>query len=1219
MESTIYSGIDLYDVIQKYGIYRFDSDKNTTLKCLEFNSSNFEGFYENGNNTSTETIRIYEDADLIDSTIPVKALEYKSIMHLKDFNATLDDYPYDGYYALNLFGEQYVSLSADSPYMITRLLLDNNNTYTVSTGESIDLGEGYTFRIIMFDVTGEKIWVELDKSNEFIESGIMDLTEPNGTTWLCGLDINYEDEVVVFGVHALKNNSSSITIDGLWLTDCEHILLMECGDEFGNLEVETIDSNSVSMRNYIPIPLERNTIMGIVNDISFEVLDTNNFSFQLVKGLENEFTTNSTPMSMIYNPQSSLYFKGDVIDFEGTGFDFDGNITAYKWTSSIDGHLSDMRSFSTDDLTVGNHTIYFSVQDDSGKWSDEKSTSLVVGDINITINATFESQFGGKMKNAGVSGNYACVSQGKNIIIVDISDSSNPKEVSRLPTSTTAGVIELAGNYAYIADSDLLIVNISNPNSPIIESNYSIESSITDVFISDTYAYVASYSGLKILDITNPELPILVGNYTAPIYDVSVNENYAYVFEEFEDNFSIINISNPTSPSIESFCYFPYSALENFVYGNYSYVAAGDDGLIIVNISNPMYPEIVGICDAINDASDVSVLGNYAYVADNSNGLLTIDVSNPTKPALISKYQSVYSSGLLSIDISGNYAYAADNNYGFVVFDISNPTSPMFAGKYDTLVNLWNVVVSDDYAYTTTGADGFVIVNISNPTYPKITSSSYSGTSGYNHFTISNDYAYLADGPYYVSIVDISNPFNATYVSSLETNGYAYDVTVSGNYAYVADTSGLLIFDVSNPLASKLVGTYETSGTATRVSILNDHAYVIAETGIRTRELLVIDITNPGTPVLLGNCDVAKGCSEIAVYKGYVYLDSVYSGLITVDATDPTNPFLLHKSSSLRVEDVVVSDGMLYVASPGNGLVIIDISNPKLPSIIGNYDNVKAVLDVDTSGNHVYLADYYYGLITLNIEIPSESDTSITTTPATTSSSGSSGGGGGGGGGTTGELFENIAFKDVKSEFITKDSVTNYDFDNENNEVEFIQFTASRNWGKISATIECLHDTSALVEKEPEGTVYRNLNIWVGKSGFSDSDNIKDCVIGFKVSRQWLEENGIDESSIRLLHYSGGDWEELDTEMTGEDDEYLHFEAKTSGFSPFAIVGDSNEKVVNSNSTDTKMSTESVENNNDAEEEITETASQSTPGFEIITSTAAFVLAMCFLIRMKKD
>ncbi|WP_340820700.1 S-layer protein domain-containing protein [Methanolobus sp. WCC4] len=235
--------------------------------------------------------------------------------------------------------------------------------------------------------------------------------------------------------------------------------------------------------------------------------------------------------------------------------------------------------------------------------------------------------------------------------------------------------------------------------------------------------------------------------------------------------------------------------------------------------------------------------------------------------------------------------------------------------------------------------------------------------------------------------------------------------------------------------------------------------------------------------------------------------------------------------------------------------------------------------------------------------------------PTTSTSTSSGGGGGGGGGGATGELYENIAFKDVRSEFVTKDSVTSYDFTDEDNELEYIRFTASRNWGKISTTVECLHDTSALVDKEPEGTVYRNLNIWVGKSGFSE--NIEDCVIGFKVSKEWLAENEIDEGSVRLLHYSDGEWEELDTELVDEDDGYLHFEARTPGFSPFAIVGDSKRKALDSG--DDSVSTGSVNEEAVSDDYQEETASKSTPAFEGVVSMLAFLLAGYCMVHRKKS
>ena len=58
------------------------------------------------------------------------------------------------------------------------------------------------------------------------------------------------------------------------------------------------------------------------------------------------------------------------VSFSGSGSDSDGTISEYKWISSIDGDLSTSASFSTTDLTFGNHTITFRVKDNDGVWSD---------------------------------------------------------------------------------------------------------------------------------------------------------------------------------------------------------------------------------------------------------------------------------------------------------------------------------------------------------------------------------------------------------------------------------------------------------------------------------------------------------------------------------------------------------------------------------------------------------------------------------------------------------------------------------------------------------------------------------------------------------------------------------------------------------------------------------------------------------------------------------
>jgi hypothetical protein len=78
-----------------------------------------------------------------------------------------------------------------------------------------------------------------------------------------------------------------------------------------------------------------------------------------------------------------------------------------------------------------------------------------------------------------------------------------------------------------------------------------------------------------------------------------------------------------------------------------------------------------------------------------------------------------------------------------------------------------------------------------------------------------------------------------------DTNGYAYDVFVSGDYAYIADhSSGLAVIDISDP-------------------------------------------TNPGTPVYEGTTSKTLG---VYVSGDCAYVANGFSGLAVIDISDPTNP-----------------------------------------------------------------------------------------------------------------------------------------------------------------------------------------------------------------------------------------------------------------------------------------------------------------------------------------
>lgn len=169
------------------------------------------------------------------------------------------------------------------------------------------------------------------------------------------------------------------------------------------------------------------------------------------------------------------------------------------------------------------------------------------------------------------------------------------------------------------------------------------------------------------------------------------------------------------------------------------------------------------------------------------------------------------------------------------------------------------------------------------------------------------------------------------------------------------------------------------------------------------------------------------------------------------------------------------------------------------------------------------------------------------------SSSGSSSSGGGGGAGSV-EDFENVALKDVDNAYVRMNENVTYKFSRAGNDIQSVSFYSLKNSGEITSTIEILNNRSKLVQIDPEGPVYKYVNIWVGKAGFATSDNIRDARVEFRVNNSWMEEMGVNPEDVKLQRYNGTIWEVLSTNPKNSTMEYTTFEAQTPGFSPFVIT-----------------------------------------------------------------
>jgi PGF-pre-PGF domain-containing protein len=199
-----------------------------------------------------------------------------------------------------------------------------------------------------------------------------------------------------------------------------------------------------------------------------------------------------------------------------------------------------------------------------------------------------------------------------------------------------------------------------------------------------------------------------------------------------------------------------------------------------------------------------------------------------------------------------------------------------------------------------------------------------------------------------------------------------------------------------------------------------------------------------------------------------------------------------------------------------------------------------------------------------------------------------SGGGGGGGGGDTGESTENIELKEVNKLYITGNTDVTYTFDDSNNPVKAISYTSLKNAGFISSTIEVLKDVSTTVSEKPKGLIYRNMNIWIGKAGYATEGNMKDMKISFAVLKKWVQVNDVETGDIHLNRHNNEKWQVLETEMTGEDDDFYFFEAITPGFSPFAITANVADMADEIETENKPVNAASSYDDNDLQEQIEE-------------------------------
>ncbi len=494
------------------------------------------------------------------------------------------------------------------------------------------------------------------------------------------------------------------------------------------------------------------------------------------------------------------------------------------------------------------------------------------------------------------------------------------------------------------------------------------------VVVRDSFAYIADLStGLHILNVSHPTNPqhVSFSATSGTARCIAVSSRYAFVGHD--SGLTVFDIANTRTPRSLGNYLLPSPPEKMTVSGNFLYIADGFSGLRIFDITRADSLYEAGFYVFPGYVFGVAVDGNFAYVV-GTRGLRILNISNTATPFPLGVYPA-NNQYFSDVAIAGNYAYLVENNYGLRIVNISNSESPQLVSSCPITHSSNRIALYGNRALVTyQGIDGSCsIVDISNILAPQLTTDIQLGDYVYD-VTVAGNYAYIANSSYGLRIIDLNGENTPTVIGSYQAPGFFNDVAVVGNYAYTAGFGiGLVITDIANVSVPQVVGFYSMRAASYRLTVAEHYAYVVAGDS----SVHIIDIIDPSQPRQVGIYHAPSSIAETAIENNYLYVAAADSGLQIVDLTDRTNPQeVAHIATRYQASGIAFNGNYLYLIEYNPNVFgqsvwqIIDKTNPINPRSVSSINTAAHIGDIAISGNYAYLSGPNANVMLYNITVP---------------------------------------------------------------------------------------------------------------------------------------------------------------------------------------------------------------------------------------------------------
>ena len=265
-------------------------------------------------------------------------------------------------------------------------------------------------------------------------------------------------------------------------------------------------------------------------------------------------------------------------------------------------------------------------------------------------------------------------------------------------------------------------------------------------------------------------------------------------------------------------------------------------------------------------------------------------------------------------------------------------------------------------SYAVSGNQGYLcspsvlyILDIQNPENP-IGEGFCPGFAAIEDVKISETYAFLSHG-LGLNVVDVSDSGNPVTVGGFMTGYRMHGSDISGAYIFCVDFYGMKILDISDPSNPAYISEVQMPPEAHSVVIRDSLAYI----SDFVPGLYIVNISDPTSPVLLGNCPIPGGAAMKCCLKGdFAFIAGNAGGLAIINISDPTQPYQVANFDlpgyawAISIDTTGVDSNYLYLAGYSLGVRVFDISDNSNPVYVAGYDTTRDGLDIDAANGLIY-------------------------------------------------------------------------------------------------------------------------------------------------------------------------------------------------------------------------------------------------------------------------